>query len=61
MDKLFDLAEVAAMEVLNDVLVEASLNECLLDLLGDGRSLRRWLQNDTVACEQSGYERVDKR
>ena len=49
LNEFFDLLEVAAVEVLNYVLVEAGLNEEFLDLLCNCWGLRRWLENDAIA------------
>ena len=48
------------MEELNDVLGKASLIESSYDLFGDGRCLWRRFDDDAVAREKSGDDRVDK-
>jgi hypothetical protein len=58
LDELRDLGEVAAVEELDDVLVEAGFDEDVADLLDDGWRLGRGLEDDTVAGEESGDEGV---
>ena len=60
MDELLDFGEVAAVEDLEDILVQAGVDESFLHLLDDERSLRRRFDNDAVAREESRDERVDE-
>ena len=60
MDKLLDLSEVAAVEDLEDVLIQASVDEGLLHLLDDERCLRGWLDNHAVTSKKSWNKRVDE-
>ena len=60
MDELLDFAEITAVEDLEDVLVQAGVDESFLHLLDDERSLRRRFDNDAVAREESRDERVDE-
>ena len=60
MDELLDLAEIATVEDLEDIFVQAGVDESLLHLLDDERGLRRGLDDDAVAREESRDERVDE-
>jgi hypothetical protein len=60
LDKLLNLLEVTAVEVLNDVLGKASFVKGRNDLFGDCWCLWRRLDDDTVAREKSGDDRVDE-
>ncbi|KAH0294646.1 hypothetical protein KCU62_g241, partial [Aureobasidium sp. EXF-3399] len=52
--------EVTAVEKLDDVLGKTSFVKGSHDLFSDGWCLRRRLDDDTVAGEESGNDRVDK-
>jgi hypothetical protein len=60
LDELLGLAEIATVEDLEDILVQAGVDESLLHLLDDERGLRRGLDDDAVAREESRDERVDE-